>query len=446
VSVAPHEPDHEQPAARASVRDSLPPWHDAYNTEDLVEMLRQVPEVSPGGRPASDGAGTRDDAQEKEAWQSLVHKVQDQRDKFLDGLVAKRLDLAGLPFRKDKDCQLGPEPARALDKSSQEVRRRFARFLGPADPHRTPDPESPGSPAAATLAVYYQLLLEPHWRNPASAPALEQILTGAPAPVRLGLVQYFRFPADSPDGAVLARRAVFDPSAEVRREAVVGLSYRPAGEYLPVLLSGLRYPWPPANYHAAEALVALGAGEAVPDLVRVLAEPDPCAPFEVEEGSRRVPAVRELVRLNHHGSCLLCHAPSFERDDPVRAPVPSPLEPLPPPTRMYYGGGRAGAGNLFVRADVTYLRQDFSEVLPVKNPGPWPDRQRFDFLVRVRQLTADEARAWRGRGPLADSLPVPASRQAAAYALRQMTGLEGGFTAESWDAALARAWRQAGPD
>jgi hypothetical protein len=121
--------------------------------------------------------------------------------------------------------------------------------------------------------------------------------------------------------------------------------------------------------------------------------------------------------------------------------VPSPLKPLPPPTR-YYEESLAAAGRLLVRADVTYLRQDFSEVLPVEHPGPWPDRQRFDFLVRVRRLTADEVRAWHRRERVAGPQPLPASREAAAFALRQLTGLDGGVTAASWHEALALAGRR----
>jgi hypothetical protein len=401
-------------------------------------MLRRVPELSLGS--GSDGG-----ARGKAAWQDLEDTVRDQRAKFLDGLLAKRPDLADLPFRKGKDCQSERAAALALDEYSLEVRRRLSAFLGPANRGPKPDRQSPGqTDHPATFDVYRQLVENQRLRSAEASPALEQILTGEPAPVRLALVQYLRSPPDSPGAAaVLARRAVFDPSTEVRQQAVAGLHSWPAKAYLPVLLGGLRYPWPPANYHAAEALAALGPAAAVPDLVRVLDAPDPCAPFEVDDGGKRVPAVRELVRLNHHGSCLLCHAPSFDERDLVRAPVPSPLEPLPPPTR-YYGGRGATARGLSVRADITYLRQDFSEVQPVEDPGRWPDRQRFDFLVRVRRLTEAEAQAWRGRERPAGPPPLPASRQAAVFALRQLTGLDGGVTADSWREALAREGRPVG--
>ena len=73
---------------------------------------------------------------------------------------------------------------------------------------------------------------------------------------------------------------------------------------------------------------------------------------------------------------------------------------------------------------------------PVDNPGNWLKLQRFDFLVRVRPLSEDEASAWRGRGRFVGPLPLPASRQATLLALQELTGLEGGFTAASWERAL----------
>ena len=45
--------------------------------------------------------------------------------------------------------------------------------------------------------------------------------------------------------------------------------------------------------------------------------------------------------------------------------------------------------------DVTYLRQDFSAMLPVAEAHPWPEMQRFDFPVRERNVTEDEAAAYR---------------------------------------------------
>ena len=43
---------------------------------------------------------------------------------------------------------------------------------------------------------------------------------------------------------------------------------------------------------------------------------------------------------------------------------------------------------------MTYLRQDFSLMMPVSDAPPWPEMHRFDFLVRTRQRSAMEARAY----------------------------------------------------
>src|SRR5262249_24196264 len=47
----------------------------------------------------------------------------------------------------------------------------------------------------------------------------------------------------------------------------------------------------------------------------------------------------------------------------------------------------------FVRADVTYLKQDFSVPQPVIKPGLWPVEQRYDYVVRTRKPTPQEQAA-----------------------------------------------------
>ena len=51
--------------------------------------------------------------------------------------------------------------------------------------------------------------------------------------------------------------------------------------------------------------------------------------------------VREIVRVNHLGNCILCHAPSTDRADLVRGAVPTPGQALPAPvtTPQYYERG-----------------------------------------------------------------------------------------------------------
>ncbi len=55
---------------------------------------------------------------------------------------------------------------------------------------------------------------------------------------------------------------------------------------------------------------------------------------------------------------------------------------------MYYS---PSAPDIVVRADATYPRQDFSMLLKVADAEPWPEMQRFDYLVRTRVPTESEA-------------------------------------------------------
>jgi hypothetical protein len=186
----------------------------------------------------------------------------------------------------------------------------------------------------------------------------------------------------------LAERALYDLSPKVRQAAVKALATRPRQEFRAMLLDGLRYPWAPAAQHAAEALVALQDRDALPDLMKLLDASDPGCAFASVDNK---PVVREVVRVNHLRNCLLCHAPSHSNEDIVTAPIPTPGEPLP---TLYYGEPRPVVpkeGSIFVRADVTYLRQDFSVTQKVAKPHAWPEQQRFDFLVRQRAATPDEA-------------------------------------------------------
>jgi hypothetical protein len=131
---------------------------------------------------------------------------------------------------------------------------------------------------------------------------------------------------------------------------------------------------------------------------------------------RQQTVAHELVRVNHLRNCLLCHAPA-ERgktpDETLVAEVPIPTERLPDTS----GGYGRSESTLLVRVDVTYLRQDFSAMQQVGDwsAKSWPDRQRFDFLVRRRVLSPAEAADLRAR--LAGASPY---RRATARALREL--------------------------
>ena len=161
----------------------------------------------------------------------------------------------------------------------------------------------------------------------------------------------------------------------------------------------------------------------VPKLLGLLDEADPATPHPVSPGGPYV--VKEMVRINHLRNCVLCHAVSVSDEDKVRGFVPSTNQPVPPAfTREYYSPKHEGH---FVRADITYLQQDFSVPLTVPDPGLWPAAQRFDFMVRERPALSEEIRG------AADKAGVMSSQQqAVAFALRELTGLDPGPAAEDW--------------
>ena len=149
--------------------------------------------------------------------------------------------------------------------------------------------------------------------------------------------------------------------------------------------------------NAAEAVVQLRRTDLGPELVKMLNEPDPRAPVLREIKGKKVPVVRELVRINHLRNCLLCHPPAntpdvFRKmkeleeprtlagvkffkvaiedraDDVIIGFVPSyPIE-LPALRGNYFQAFQSP--DIMVRADVTYLRQDFSLLQKVADADP----------------------------------------------------------------------------
>jgi hypothetical protein len=254
---------------------------------------------------------------------------------------------------------------------------------------------------------------------------VEQMLQVEDGVVREHLVKRLADTKGKSATAALARRAVFDLSFEVREAAVKALKDRPGKEYRPVLLEALRYPWAAVADHAAEALVALDDRAAVVELVGLLDEPDPRVPTQDKDKKWLVP---ELVRVNHLGNCLLCHAPSTAKDDPVRGVVPERGKPLP---QVYYESKKGD----FVRADVTYLKQDFSVLQSVAEPDKWPAIQRFDYLIRKRDVSADEAARLIKESEKAATY---AQREAVLWALRALTNQDAGDKTVDWRMLLLK--------
>jgi hypothetical protein len=396
---------------------------DRLSAEELARLLLAVPEIDL-------------DADSKTT-ATLLTSANTDRSPFthpiLDPLL-RRNDLHGLPVQMAFDCQLGKEPAQNL----QVLSRKLRALIAAAFPRDSIDTRLEAN-------VLRKSLQNENWQNESAVPVLVQMLQAEDRPVRLLLVELLSEIKGEAASAALVGRALFDLAPNVREAAVLALSDRPAAEYRGFLLDGLRYPWAPVADHAAEALVTLEDREALPALERLLNEPDPDRPIarqyiaadlgaqmnrkagkllplpslkllelktrqggiqasvflsdpyatdtyerlpgSMPERTPEVWVVRELVRTNHMRNCLLCHAPSWSKDDPVRGLVPNPGQPLPPPTSAPYYEGNNGQ---FVRADVTYLRQDFSVTQPVVRSAPWPAHQRYDYVVRTRYPRADE--------------------------------------------------------
>jgi hypothetical protein len=326
------------------------------------------------------------------------------------------------------NCRLGEASARTLQVRSRELRLHLSQSV------------LAEAPCAALLRPRLLEGGEAEWQQEESVPLLVQMLQAEGQSVRLLLVELLTGIPGRRASVALAGRALFDLDPEVREAAVRALADRPRPEFRRVLLDGLRYPWAPVADHAAEALVALDDREAVPQLTRLLDEPDPTGParrafHDIDSALRSIPSswpenlrlpsavvldecqggetrtallgypqgnpgkvlalrrsadvVREVVRVNHLRNCQLCHPPSLDRNDPVRGLVPTPGQPLPPSFSTPYYEGNKG---IFVRADVTYLRQDFSVTQPVDGSDYWPAHQRHDYLLRTRYATDEELR------------------------------------------------------
>jgi hypothetical protein len=324
---------------------------------------------------------------------------------------ARRPEMAALPWIASPTNELTKDKADDLRALATKIHFALVR-----SEKRNAQPD---------LDAFRKLLTGNEWTSPRALPALTQILQTENVEIRLILVEAIGAIRGEQASVALARRALFDLSPIVREKAIVALAGRPHPEYTPTLIDGLRYPWPAAADHAAEAVAALNRTDLVPELVKLLKEPDPTLPVKTDSGY----SVKEVVRINHLCNCVLCHAPSFTRTDRIRGSVVLPSEK--PPANPYY----EKSGTL-VRADLTYLRQDFSVVQPVANADKWPDHQRYDYLVRTRLLSATEQAAFEKAQKQNKILGSYPQRGSVLFALGALTGKDHGNTCEDWSTAL----------
>jgi hypothetical protein len=380
-------------------------------------------------------------------------------DRFMDELRGTRPDLDGLPFAMGDACRTTGERTRQFTAAVNAVRGSLLVARQTGIPAPTPQsgfvPQNSFPVQAVSFASPAPAGPEGFWERyeancaqedralaavdreqrervtQARIAALTQMMMPEAPSQRLGLVKYLSTVSHADATRTLARMAIFSAEDEVRRAAIDALQVRRERDYTDVLVQGLRYPWPAVAQRAGEAIARLGRTDLAPQLVDLLDEPDPRAPTAREANGKKETVVRELVRVNHHRNCLLCHAPGNTptvSPEALTASVPVPGEQLPTP----FEGYRQTSPDLLVRIDVTYLRQDFSAYQPVADAAPWPEMQRFDFLVRTRTLTDDEAKVYRERLAVGEPGKLSPYHRAALAALRELTGKDAEPTAAAW--------------
>ena len=159
--------------------------------------------------------------------------------------------------------------------------------------------------------------------------------------MRLGLVKYLAKTPHVDATTALAKLVLFSAEDEVRVAAIHALKLRREKDYAPTLVQGFRYPLPEVAKCAADALIRLECTAAVPQLVDLLDEPDPRLPVTKEVEGKKVAVVHEMVRVNHHRNCMMCHAPTDL--DNGNANVPAPAAFAPEPTAINFVAVQPGA-------------------------------------------------------------------------------------------------------
>ena len=358
-------------------------------TEDFEEELHDVPQIGIDRLPNQETS-------------IKIFQLAAQKDHPIEDFIHSRSELWGLPFRLGRSCISSRDRVGDLQQFGLQVKRYV--------------PSLEQGHVDLTSSSY-------NLNTSRVVPALHQILQAEASGARSELVKVCS-QIDSPEAiSVLAKRAIFDQSQFVREKAIDGLKNQDPESYTKTLIDGLRYPFSPIVENAASAIVELKRTDLIPELRAVLEEPDPTDPQFGIDDERYF--VRELVRVNHFSNCTLCHAPSTNVSDSARGLVPRYGEPIPV---AYYQSPSANAS--FVRADITYLRQDFSVADVVEKPGKWPSVQRFDYLVRTRQLMKDEIYKWERKK--VDAKATSKFKTPIIYALRRLHETDYGDQISAW--------------
>ncbi|MFL5242063.1 MAG: HEAT repeat domain-containing protein [Gemmataceae bacterium] len=357
--------------------------------------------------------------------------------KHASPIINTRPDLGGLPFRQGSSCQISPKEARTLAQLGPKL-KLYLNAAAPVDVEGC----RPGDLTLLRETLRMEMRgKRPEWLRYEAIPAMMQILMHEDKPLRALLVDMLAEIPEKQATVALAQRAVFDLAPDVREAALAALKKRSPDHYLPIFLKALRYPMPAFSDHAAEALVALDGRQdkTISQLVVMLSEPDPLIP--VSAGSSGG-FQRELVRANHIGNCLLCHAPAVTASDDGVIGV-DPLQTVRGQGSKgpsLWGGGGVTTGpsqSLLVRADIAFIRQDFSVGQPEARTGTTLTAPvRYDYLVRLRYMPEKKARDLRKKLENEETYP---QREAVLFALRELTGQDAGPAPGAWQELFPHA-------
>jgi len=369
----------------------------------------------------------------KQTIAQLVAQIKEQnnvkQDNFLLVRMEQRKELRGMPFVMGGACRMDMGRATLFQSAVEAARHGMDQDV--ARSGFSHDNES-----APFWSTYLSQPNNGGTNTPAGIAALTQILGPERGALRASMVTKLGSSDQLQVDATrtIAKAAVFDASLEVRTAAIKELKKRPAEQYTDILMHGLRYPLATVTNQATQAIIALDRKDLVPQLVNFLGEPAPGDPEAVEDKT----CVREVVRINHHRNCLLCHPPAGTgQPQEVPGVIPIPGESFPSSPSQAYGAAQS-FGDPMVRADTTYLRQDFSVRMPVENAAPWPEMQRFDFLVRSRVVEGNELARLQQRVAERPAGYRSENHKAAARALQALTGHENvASTKEAWQRVLA---------
>lgn len=316
----------------------------------------------------------------------------------------ERPDLNGLPLVMGDECHMEPEQALAMSHISKTVGVTLAQFDRFGTRNARENDSWRYNMLKDKIATNASTFNDEH-----SLTTLDQMLQVDHPRLRVELIEALENSDTQKGIELLARRAKFDLTPEVRLAATEALATIDPKKYRQYLLDGFSYPWAAVAEHSAETLVRVNDTGALDQLVQLLRAPNPNIPQKNQAGGY---VKKEVVAINHMKNCFLCHAPSTGVTDRGRAVVPTWNQPLP---RLYY---HAPEGS-FVRADTTYLRQDFSVMQEVEDHGPWPKQQRYDYVVYSKELSNEEARDYFQKHQNPDNK----QREAVLFALRELTGM-----------------------